>query len=263
MSIYGRCGGLDTRILIVETGEIFETAKDCANYLGLSPSAISLCLSGQNKTCKGYHLRLITVDPHDYIPYDLFNGNTVEIAYAPGYFISELGIAYGPGSLGHRRYHELTSYSNDEYGHQVVDLYINGKRQHRYLAVLVAEAFIPNPHNYPEVRHLDGNPHNNHVSNLQWGTHTDNMRDAKRHGTFHYFTPEEDEMGLRVLRTPVKAINIKTGKEYEFVSQAEAARVLGIYQPNIRHVLSGWYKQTGGYRFEYLDKDEFDAKYYK
>lgn len=221
-----------------------------------------MCLSGQNKTCSGFHLELIEHDFRGNIPYETFRGRTVEIEYAPGYFVSDLGIVYGPGSMGHRDYHELSSYSNDEYGHQVVDLYIDGVRHHKYLAVLVAEAFIPNPHSYPYVLHDDGNPYNNRVSNLKWGTHTDNMNDAKRHGTFHYFTPEEDEMALRVLRKPVKAIDVKTGDEYEFASLADAARELGVYQSNITHVLTGYYKQTGGYRFEYLDKDEFDAKYY-
>lgn len=258
MSRYRRCGSLTDRIRIVETGEIFETGTDCANYLGVSKSAISSCLSGRFSTCKGYHLELIHVDICDEIPYEMFEGNTVAIPYAPGYFISDLGIAYGPGSLGHRGYHELTSYANDEYGHQVVDIYINGRRKHKYLAVLVAEAFIPNPHNYPEVRHINGNPLINAVYNLEWGTHGDNMYDAIRHGTFHYFTPEEDEMALRVLRTPVRSINIKTGETRDFISQAEAARELGVYQPNIRHVLSGFYRQTGGYKFEYIDKEAYN-----
>ena len=263
MAVYGRCGSLDTRIRIIETGETFETAKECASNLNRCPAAVWQCLTGKSRTCGGYHLELISVDPHDYIPYDMFEGRTVEISYAPGYFISDLGIAYGPGYLGHRGYHELASYSSDKYGHQVVDIDIDGKRRHKYLAVLVAEAFVPNPYNYPVVRHLDGDPLNNHAFNLAWGTHQDNMDDAKRHGTFHYFTPEEDEMSLRVLRKPVKAINIRTGEEYEFVSIAEAARELGVYGPNINHVLSGHYRQTGGYTFEYLDKDEFDAEYYK
>lgn len=263
MPVYGRCGSLNTRVKIVETGEVFETAKECAEFLGRSPAAVCMCLNGTNATCAGYHLELITVDYHDYIPYEMFDGYTVEISYAPGYFISELGIAYGPGYMGHRGYHILESYSNDKYGHQVVDINIDGKRYHKYLAVLVAEAFIPNPYGYPCVLHNDGDPYNNHVSNLRWGTHADNMADAKRHGTFHYFTPEEDEMSLRVLRKPVKSIDIRTGEEREFVSMAEAARVLGVYQANIGHVLRGYYKQTGGYKFEYLDKDEFDAKYYK
>ena len=253
---YRRCGSITTKIRIVETGETFETASDCAVYLHRSPSAVNMCLNGLNSTCAGYHLELIDAGYRDNIPCDLFEGKTVEIEYAPGYFISELGIAYGPGSLGHREYHELYSYSNDKYGHQVVDLYIDGKRHHKHLAVLVAEAFIPNPNNYPEVCHKDGNPYNNHVSNLKWGTHYDNMQDAKRHGTFHYFTPEEDEMSLEVLRTPVKAINIDTGEEFIFKSEADAARALGLYQSNISKVLTGAYKKTGRYVFEYLEKGD-------
>lgn len=252
---YKRCGSLGTGIRIVETGEIFETANECAQHLGRSIAAVSMCLNGINSTCAGYHLELVDLDITDRIPYKIFNGKTVEIEYAPGYFVSELGIVYGPGSLGHRGYHELNHYANDKYGHQVVDLYINGKRRHKYLAVLVAEAFIPNPNNYPEVCHKDGNPYNNHVSNLKWGTHADNMNDAKRHGTFHYFTPEEDEMSLRILRKPVKAINTVTGIEKTFRSISDAARELNLYQSNISKVLNGTYRKTGQYTFEYIHKE--------
>lgn len=41
---------------------------------------------------------------------------------------------------------------------------------------LVAIAFIPNPHNYKEVNHIDGNKQNNCVSNLEWVTHRENMK---------------------------------------------------------------------------------------
>lgn len=47
---------------------------------------------------------------------------------------------------------------------------------------LVAMAFIPNPNNYPLIMHLDNNPSNNHVSNLQWGTHAENTQQAVRDG---------------------------------------------------------------------------------
>lgn len=254
---YTRAGHWKTGIRIVETGEIFLSAKECAKRLDRCPSAVSLCLSGANSTCGGYHLELVDIDYRDYVPYEMFEGKTVEIEYAPGYFVSELGIVYGPGSMGRRGYHRCNTYSSDDYGHQIVDLYINGKRKHRYLAVLVAEAFIPNPHNYPEVRHMDGNPYNNHVSNLKWGTHADNMKDAQRHGTFHYFTPEEDEMSLQALRKPVKAINIDSGEETIFRSEAEAARALKLYQPNISKVLKGVYRKTGRYVFEYVEKGDW------
>lgn len=47
---------------------------------------------------------------------------------------------------------------------------------------LIAKAFIPNPKNNPCVNHIDGNKHNNNISNLEWCTYSDNQRHAFRTG---------------------------------------------------------------------------------
>lgn len=47
---------------------------------------------------------------------------------------------------------------------------------------LVAEAFIQNPDNLPEVNHIDSNRSNNHVSNLEWVTHSENMKHSYHKG---------------------------------------------------------------------------------
>jgi hypothetical protein len=59
------------------------------------------------------------------------------------------------------------------------------------VARLVAQAFIPNPLNYPFVLHLDDDATNNKASNLEWGTHQENCfqaasRDRMRYGQEHW-----------------------------------------------------------------------------
>lgn len=56
-----------------------------------------------------------------------------------------------------------------------VDIYKKNERIHR----LVAEKFIPNPNNYNQVNHIDGNKDNNDVSNLEWCSNRMNVT--------HYF----------------------------------------------------------------------------
>lgn len=73
-------------------------------------------------------------------------------------------------------------------GYLSVDLSSNGKTKRFLVHRLVAEAFIPNPYNLPEVNHLDEDKTNNRVDNLEFcnhkynlnfGTRTDRMRDTK------------------------------------------------------------------------------------
>ena len=53
-------------------------------------------------------------------------------------------------------------------GYLLVGLYKNGKVKFHLIHRLVAEAFIPNPNNLPEVNHKDENKLNNNAENLEW-----------------------------------------------------------------------------------------------
>jgi hypothetical protein len=67
-------------------------------------------------------------------------------------------------------------------GYHQVDLMINNKRFGFLVSRLVAEVYIPNPNNLPEVDHKDTNKSNNHMLNLEWVTHSENMDRATENG---------------------------------------------------------------------------------
>ena len=56
----------------------------------------------------------------------------------------------------------------DRHGYSIVGLWKNNKQKTYKVHRLVAEAFIPNPYNLPQVNHKDENPLNNNVNNLEW-----------------------------------------------------------------------------------------------
>lgn len=104
---------------------------------------------------------------------------------------------------------------------------------------LVAEHFIPNSENKPEVNHKDGNKLNNCADNLEWVTHKENIAHAHREGL----------MSNEYKRTPVIAVNMKSGLILNFDSQTIASEKMRIRQGDIANVISGNQKTTKGYRF--------------
>jgi len=66
--------------------------------------------------------------------------------------------------------------------YKAVHLRINGKDYKRMVHRLVAQAFIPNPENKPQVNHIDNNPKNNNVTNLEWVTCLENIHHMIKSG---------------------------------------------------------------------------------
>ena len=91
--------------------------------------------------------------------------------------------------------------SSDRLGYLRAQLYSNSKRKSFLVHRLVAQAFIPNPDNLPQVNHIDENPSNDNVENLEWcdgkynvnyGTRIDRIRDIRlKNGTYTGLSKEE------------------------------------------------------------------------
>lgn len=133
-------------------------------------------------------------------------------------------------------------------GYMRVWLSVNGKKVSLSVHRIVASCFIPNPLGLPEINHIDNDPTNNAISNLEWCTHEYNMAYKEKYGV----------SAAEVEGRPVIAINPETSEAFWFESQHEAERQLGVDQGNITRVVNGKYNQTGGYWFCNADKNAID-----
>lgn len=121
-------------------------------------------------------------------------------------------------------------------GYCRVDLRKSGEHNNCYVHRLIAETFIPNPENKPQVNHKDENKLNNSVSNLEWTTAQENN---------NYGTRNE-----RIRKAHNKKIYcVELDKIFE--SGKKAAEELGLHNSHITSCCKGKQKTTGGYHFRY------------
>ena len=121
-------------------------------------------------------------------------------------------------------------------GYLRVILWKDGKDKKYRINRLVAQAFIPNPDNLPEVNHKDEDKTNNRVDNLEWCSRQYNI---------------EYSQGKAVI-----GINKVSGLIAEFPSASEASRQTGINSRNICACLKGRQKSTGGFYWHYSESEE-------
>jgi len=134
----------------------------------------------------------------------------------------------------------------DKLGYLRISLCKNGKIKRFKIHRLVAMMFLENPENKPFINHIDCDPSNNNVNNIEWCTPKENIQYASKLGRI--------KSGKEII--PVVAINLTTGEQTCFNSQYEASRQLNLYVPNINKVLKGRLKRTGNFTFKYIDEQQ-------
>lgn len=87
------------------------------------------------------------------------------------YFVTNTGLVYRQGSNKPLKPDATAKYLR-------VTLCVNGNTQRHSIHRMVAECYIPNPLNKPQVNHKDLNKLNNHADNLEWVTISENTTHA-------------------------------------------------------------------------------------
>lgn len=131
--------------------------------------------------------------------------------YNQDYSINKNGIVF---SLKKGR--KQLSITNTKNGYCQVELCINGIRKKHLLHRLVAESFIPNVLNKPQVNHIDGNKKNNSVLNLEWCTRSENQLHSINLG----LRTAKGEKNSQSKLNEIDVINIFNDKRmYKYISE--------------------------------------------
>lgn len=93
---------------------------------------------------------------------------------------------------------------NKHTGYFMVHLYKENVGHHRTIHSIVAEVFIPNPENKPEVNHIDGDKLNNCIDNLEWVTSSENKYHAINTGLRTYTNKLTEEELLDCLNRVIQ-----------------------------------------------------------
>lgn len=180
----------------------------------------------------------------------------------------------------------------DSRGYYFVSLAKNKQPKYYRIHRLIAEAFIPNPNNKPEIDHINTNKTDNTVwlnedgsvnyekTNLRWVSHKENMNNQttiskmiKSQKGKHLSQETKDKISKSLKYNPPKPWLGKFGNEHpnskpilqftkdgnfmrKWESLSEIERNLGINHSNILKVINGIRNHTGGYKWGYAEDYE-------
>ena len=128
-------------------------------------------------------------------------------------------------------------------GYLIVNLSKDGRRSYPFVHRLVAEVFIRNPKNKPQVNHKDANKQNNSTVNLEWVTQEENTKHAVEAGLYSdpfsaapqigelnnsaKLTLAEVQAIKKALKKPYRGLQIELAKKYGVTEALISAIKLG------------------------------------
>lgn len=140
---------------------------------------------------------------------------------------------------------KLLSVYKTNTGYNAVTLSINKSKKPYLIHRLVAEAFIPNPENKPQINHKNGVRTDNSISNLEWVSNLENQIHSWKF--LNRQNPHKGKFGDESCYFKV-ILQIKDNKIINrFNGAREAMRETGIHYKNISACCYGKRKQTGGF----------------
>ena len=175
------------------------------------------------------------------------------LGYEGLYEVSNLGRVKSLNYKGHKGKRGFLTPFKDSSGHLNVKLYKKGVGCHRGVHFLMAQVFIPNPENKPEVHHIDGKPQNNRIENLKWVTPQEHMLLHNEEGTRNKKISEKLTNGKTSKKVAQYTFDLPCDLIRVFPSIHEAERQTGILKGDICRVCKGERKSAYGYQWSYWE----------
>lgn len=175
-----------------------------------------------------------------------------DIPSAPGYQVSDDGYVRSLPDIHPTNGRFMTGRVRktrlNKKGYETIAILGQDHRVHR----LVAEAFVQNPDNKPQVNHKDGVKTNNRAGNLEWSTNGENQK--HRYEVLKHVPAMLGKTGAACKNSKAtRGTCLKTGVIIEYGSAEEAGRALNKGSGSaIGMAARGLIQQAYGYRWEYV-----------
>lgn len=134
-------------------------------------------------------------------------------------------------------------------------LWKENKQYNLYVHKIVAEAFLPNPNNYPCVDHIDTNKLNNNINNLKWCTYSQNSLNPITNAKLKASLKGNKKL-IEYHSKPVVGINLLDKTDFRYYDSARSSRKDGFCESKVSAVCRKERKSHKGYVWYF--KTEYD-----